>query len=138
LVEPQVRGTKLYFEQSDSENGKYLVIARFINTGTVHVSPIRCRAGIVDTVLSPVPRVTADLGSRDRGMILPFEERYFSGIIDISSLPDGRYAFEVVLKYDQGQADRQVQMIIRTEGGIKVPRIEYQQEQLSEIFEVQW
>jgi hypothetical protein len=102
--------------------------------------PRRCRAGIVDTALSPVPRVTADLGSRDLGMLLPFEDRYFSEIIDISSLPDGRYRFEVVLKYEESQqpAERQVQMVIRTVDGVKVPTIEYQQEQLTDLFEVQW
>ena len=72
-------------------------------------------------------------------MMLPFEDRYFSEIIDLSSLPDGRYRFEVVLEYEQGQtAKRQVQMTIRTEGGVKVPTIERQQEQLPEIFEVTW
>ena len=138
FVEPQVRGTQLYFEESDSANGQYLVIARFINTGTVHVIPKRCRVGIVDPSVSAVPMVTASLGSRDLGMLLPFEDRYFSEIIDISNLPDGRYVFEVILEYEQGQAERQVQMIIRTEGGVKVPRIERQQEQLPEIFEVTW
>ena len=138
LVEPKVVGNQLYFNEYDAANGQYLVIARFINTGTVHVTPKRCRAGIVDTALSPVPRVTADLGSRDLGMLLPFEDRYFSEIIDISSLPEGRYRFEVVLQYDQGQVKRQVQMVIRTVDGVKIPTIEYQQEQLSDLFEVQW
>ena len=139
LVEPKVVGTQLYFEESDPANSKYLVIARFVNVGTVHITPKKCKVGIVDTALSPVPRVTASLGSRDLGMMLPFEDRYFSEIIDLSSLPDGRYRFEVVLEYEQGQtAKRQVQMTIRTEGGVKVPTIERQQEQLPEIFEVTW
>ena len=138
LVVPQVIGKQLYFNEADAANGLYLVIAQFVNMGTVHITPKRCRAGIVDTALSPVPRVTADLGSRDLGMLLPFESRYFSENIDISSLPDGRYAFEVVLQYDQGQAERQVQMIVRTVDGVKVPTIEYQQEQLTDLFEVQW
>ncbi len=138
LEAPKVVGTQLYFEESDPANSKYLVIARFVNTGTVHVTPMRCRAGIVDTTESPVPMVTADLGSRDLGMMLPFEDRYFSEIIDISSLPDGIYRFEVVLKHDKGDAVRQVQMNIRTVNGVQIPTIVRQQEQLPEIFEVKW
>jgi len=138
LVEPKVVGKQLYFEQSDSENAKYLVISQFINMGTIHVTPRRCRVGIVDPAVSPVPMVTASLGSRDLGMLLPFESRSYSEIIDLSSLDDGRYVFEVVLEYEQGRAERQVQMTITTEGKVKVPRIERQQEQLPEIFEVKW
>jgi hypothetical protein len=138
LVDLKVEGMPFQFKDFDSKNSQYLVTAQFKNLGLVHIKPTRCRVGIVDTAVSAVPRVSADLGSMKRGTMLPFETRDFSEVVDISSLPDGRYRAEVVLEYERGEKTRQLQMTVSTEGGMKVPRVEYQQEQLPDIIEVQW
>lgn len=78
---------------------RYVVIARFMNTGNVHFTPT-CRA----TVTAPDgrPYRGAALSGEPANVMLPLEHRVFSEVIDFAGLPAGYYRLTVSLQYGSG------------------------------------
>jgi len=136
-VEPFVYGMTL--RPALKEGSEYYIVARFGNFGSIHFTPIRCRAAVVDPLTS-APRVITRLSSRKRGMMLPFEARDFSGVIDFSKVPVGTYRLAVELQYGgPGQmADKQIGIRVMAQGGQKVIEVLQLQEDLGEKIEVKW
>ncbi|MBN1804754.1 MAG: hypothetical protein JW837_05850 [Sedimentisphaerales bacterium] len=118
---------------------EYYVVARYGNFGRIHFTPIRCLAAIVDGTGSPL--AMASLVSRETNMMLPFEARDYSGVIDISRVPEGNYRLATELKYGQSQAeraDKQIGIRVMAQGGQKVIEVLQLQEELGGKIEVQW
>jgi hypothetical protein len=118
---------------------EYYIVARYGNFGRIHFTPIRCRAAIVDGTGAPMAVTT--LISRKTDMILPFEARDYSGVIDISRVPEGIYYLASELKYGPDQAekaDKQIGIRVMAQGGQKVIEVLQLQEELGGKIEVQW
>jgi len=117
---------------------EYYVVARYGNFGRIHFTPIRCRAAIVDSLGAPM--AVATLISRKTDMILPFEARDYSGVIDISRVPIGTYRLASELQYgpEVGEkTEKQIGIRVMAQGGQKVIEV-LQVENLGEKIEVQW
>ncbi len=135
-VAPFVYGMKL--KPAHKEGSEYYIVARYGNFGSIHFTPRRCRAAIVNATTG-TPRVRTSLSSRKTGLMLPFEARDFSGVIDFSKVPVGTYRLAAVLEYASGE-EVMLQQVIRVmaQGGRKVMEVLQLQEDLGEKIEVKW
>jgi len=136
-VEPFVYGMTL--RPALKGGSEYYIVARYGNFGRIHFTPIRCRAAIVDGTGAPM--AIAALISRKTNMMLPFEARDYSGVIDISRVPEGVYRLAAELKYGPDQAekaDKQIGIRVMAQGGEKVIEVLQLQAELGGKIEVQW
>ncbi len=144
-VEPFVYGMTLI--PALKGGSEYYIVARFGNFGSIHFTPIRCRAAVVDptaidlTTGAPMgmPRIRTSFSSMKSGMMLPFEARDFSGVMDFSDVPVGTYRLAVELQYGPGQmAGKQIGIRVMAQGGRKVIEVLQLQEDLGGKIEVKW
>ena len=136
-VEPYVIGMDL--RPALKGGNEYYVVARYGNFGRIHFTPVRCLAAIVDGTGSPLSM--ASLVSRKTDMILPLEARDYSGVIDISRVPEGNYRLATELRYGSSpaeRADKQIGIRVMAQGGQKVIEVLQLQEELGGKIEVQW
>ena len=117
---------------------EYYVVARYGNFGRIHFTPRGCRAAIVSDTGEPM--AVAALTSRKTNMILPFEARDYSGVIDISRVPVGVYRLAAELRHGpelSEKTDKQIGIRVMAQGGKKVIEV-LQVDNLGEKIEVQW
>jgi len=82
---------------SAGEPSKYFVSARFLNLGDVHVSP-KCEARLVLPDGRPIK--TGPMRCEGKlSLMLPLEQRDFSGELDLSYIQAGYYRVEALLDY---------------------------------------
>jgi len=135
-VEPFVYGMTL--RPAHKGGSEYYIVARFGNFGSIHFTPIKCRVAVVDPATS-LPRIRTSLSSMKTGIMLPFEARDFSGVIDFSKVPVGMYRLAVELQYGPTQmADKQIGIRVMAQGGQKVIEVLQLQEDLGGKIEVKW
>ncbi len=135
-VDPYIYGMTL--KPALKDGMEYYVIARYGNFGRIHFTPLGCRAAIVDSLGAPV--AVAALTSRKTDMMLPFEARDYSGVIDISRIPEGVYRLAAELRHGLELAektDKQIGIRVMAQGGQKVMEV-LQVDNLGEKIEVQW
>ncbi|NQT00978.1 MAG: hypothetical protein HQ580_03050 [Planctomycetes bacterium] len=136
-IEPYVIGMTL--RPALKDGSEYYIVARYGNFGRIHFTPIRCRAAVADA--TGIPRALAALTSRKTNMVLPFEARDYSGVIDVSGIPVGTYRLAAELRYGPNPSDRvekQIGIRVMAQGGQKVMEVLQLQEELGGKIEVQW
>jgi len=133
---PAARATRLI--PTALSESKYLIAASFFNSGISHLTPIKCKAAVTigaDTI----PRASTLLNSNERGVMLPFESRNFSGVIDFANLPAETYRLSAAMEYTQGVwATKQIAIRVNLEGEKRVIDVVGTEEELPEIIEIQW
>lgn len=137
-VEPFIKGMDL--RPALKEGSEYYIVARFGSFERIHFTPIRCRVAVVDIGTS-APRMVTSLSSSKTGMMLPFEARDYSGVIDFANVPVGMYRLAAELRYGSalGQiADIQIGIRVMAQGGQKVIEVLQLQKDLGEKIEVKW
>ncbi len=137
-VEPFVEGMVL--RPALKEGSEYYIVAKFGNFERIHITPIRCRAGVVGAA-DPTgrPRAMTVLSSIKSDIMLPFTSRVYSGVIDFSNVPVGTYRLVAELQYSPGQmVDKQIGIRVMTQGGQKVIEVLQLEEDLGEKIEVNW
>jgi hypothetical protein len=82
----------------NTEPSKYIISARFVNEGDVHVSP-KCEAQLVQTNGSPIKTGIMTCEGKSPVM-LPLEQRDFSGDLDLTYIEPGYYRVEARLDYN--------------------------------------
>jgi hypothetical protein len=103
-----------------AESGKYVLQARFANSGNVHFKP-KCKAVVVT---GQGQTVTETELAGEEGIMLPLESREFSGIVDFGKIEPGAYALKAVLEFAPGQgAAEQLPIRVTVEDGQKVVTI---------------
>jgi len=135
-VEPYVHAMTL--RPALKDGAEYYIVARYGNFGRIHFTPVNCRAAIVDSTGSP--QAMAALTSRETNMLLPLEARDYSGVIDISRVPQGVYRLATELKYgpeDAQKASLQIGIRVMAQGGQKAMEV-LQLRELEGNIEVQW
>ena len=135
-VEPYIYGMTL--KPALKGGTEYYVIARYGNFGRIHFTPLGCKAAIVRSTGEAIA-LTA-LTSRKTNMILPFEARDYSGVIDISRVPEGVYRLAAELRHGpelSEKTDKQIGIRVMAQGGKKVIEV-LQIDNLGEKIEVQW
>ena len=136
-AQPEADGLKINIQ--DLGQSKFLVAATFANQKNIHFSPITVRAGALQTSdSSGIPRVSEYL-SGDPGLMLPFEMRQFSGVLDFSSLPADTYLLVGRLEYAPEQFARINKLIrVSIEGNRRIVQIIGTQDELGENVEIKW
>jgi len=133
---PQARATRLI--PTVLSESKYLIAASFFNSGIDHFAPVKCKAAVT-TGVDRVPRASTLLTSTERGVMLPFESRNFSGILDFANLPADIYRLSAALEYAPGAwATKQIAIRVNLEGDKRVIDVVGTEEELPEIIEIQW
>ena len=118
---------------------KYLIVAEFINIGTIHFDPKECKAAVT-LGAEQVARASVKLQSTATGLMLPGEVRNYSGVLNFSSLPAGTYRLTAGLDYAPGKprVGKQTVIQVSIEGDQRIIDTIGVQEELSEIVEVKW
>ncbi|MHC4434212.1 MAG: hypothetical protein ACYTBS_20405, partial [Planctomycetota bacterium] len=136
-VEPSARTTRM--TPVAVAGSQYRVVASFENNGIIHFDAKNCKAVVISPTDPPtvdgvrVPRASAKLESVVKGAMLPFEERQFSGMLDLSALDAGNYYLSAGLEYAPGQwAEKQVSMEVTIADGRRLVRVTGTQEDLPE------
>ena len=72
-------------------------------------------------------------------LMLPFETRDFSGVLDLSYVPADVYALAAAIEYAPGLwAPKQMAVRVSIEGDRRIVQVLGVEEELSELIEVQW
>lgn len=105
VLDKTVQGTpqvdNMVFTVSELSPSRFIVTARFLNNGDVHVLP-RCRA--VLTMLDGTtrkPLVLTSEGVGQTGILLPLDVRNFSGVLDVADVTAATYRLTAILEYDR-------------------------------------
>ncbi|MCL5282021.1 MAG: hypothetical protein M1376_19175 [Planctomycetes bacterium] len=117
---------------SESSASRYLVTASYQNAGETHAVSLACQGvvsivgggGLGSAVYKRFQMTSEAVGQT--GILLPFETRTYSGILDISDVPPGEYYVTSVLRWPGSAADglqQQVAVRISEQGGRKVARM---------------
>jgi len=116
---------------------EYLVAARGGNFGSVHFTPT-CRVAVTepDTGRSRIKKV---LSSNRSGLLLPYEARDFSEVLDFSSVPVGDYRLTAAFEYAPDErAEKQIAIRVAGEPAQRFVEILQMEEELAQKIEVQW
>jgi hypothetical protein len=136
-AQPEAIGLKIGIQ--DMGQSKFLVAATFANQRNIHFAPITVRAGAIPaSEATGIPR-TSDFLSGDTSLMLPFEIRQFSGVLDFSTLPADTYLLVGRLEYAPNQFARTHKLIqIAVEGDQRVVQTIGTQMELGENVEIKW
>jgi hypothetical protein len=118
-IQPQVRSSAplTIAQQAGTE---YIVSAVFGNYGKIHVTPKRCKAEITNPNGLAINSGVFLTGEKS-GLMLPFEFRAYSGVLDFSECTPGLYRVVVRLGYDdKGVENSQVGIEVIGEGQQRV------------------
>jgi hypothetical protein len=133
-AQPEAVALKLSIQ--DLGESKYLVVAGFGNYGMVQFVPIRVKAGV--TMSTGINRAGIFL-SGNPNLMLPFESRNFSGVMDLSYIPADLYRLAAAIEIAPGVwKDKQMAIRVSIEGGRRMVQIEGVEEELSELVEIKW
>jgi len=117
---------------SETSPSRYLVVGSFVNAGATHVESLTCRGylsvvgggGTGAAVYKQFQMTCETVGQT--GILLPFESRSWSGVLDVSDVPVNDYYVTAILKWPGGPTDGlQQQLVVRVseQGGRKVARM---------------
>jgi len=136
LVETEPAAAALKLTLQDLGESNYLVVARFGNYGMIHFVPIRVKAAL--TMANGINRASTFMMGNPN-LMLPFETREFSGVLDLSYVPADVYALAAAIEYAPGLwAPKQMAVRVSIEGERRIVQILGIEEELSELIEVQW
>ena len=139
-VDAQPAAVALKLVPQDLGDSKYLVVARFGNYGTVQFVPIKVKTALTMTsgASAGINRASMFL-SGNPNLMLPFETREFSGVLDLSYVPADRYTLAAAMEYAPGKwAPKQMAIRVSIEGERRIVQVLGVEEELSELVEVQW
>ena len=131
-----VKCTALSLVEISATNSEYTLQAKFENNGTTHILPTKVRAAVVKA--EGLGYTSAMLYSDKAGMFMPKEKRYYTAIMDFSSLEPDDYYIEVLMEYPTKQeVKRQKRITIKDHRGTRVPEL-LDNEDVTELIPVQW
>jgi len=118
-------------------DSKYLVVAKFGNYGLVQFVPIRVKAALI-MPLTGISRVSTFLYGNPN-LMLPFEERDYSGVLDLTYVSADVYRLAAAIEYAPGVwADKQMSVRVSIEGDKRIVEVLGVQEELTELIKVNW
>ncbi|MBN2590895.1 MAG: hypothetical protein JXA96_13605 [Sedimentisphaerales bacterium] len=130
-----VKCTLINLQETNKTNSEYMIQARFDNGGTTHIVPTTVKAAVVKA--DGFGRTSAMMSSDKAGMFMPYEQRYFTGFLNFSTLEPDVYNLEVLMDYPTKQeVKRQVRVRVRDVNGMRVPEV--LDEEVKELIPVQW
>jgi hypothetical protein len=136
-IQPMVQANTIKIQEQDAAKSQFLVLAEFTNKGSIFINPKRCRAAIARSADGTAMEI-ASLNAIKSGIILPFEKRLYTGILDLSSLPAGSYRIEVSLEYGSLAEKKQIAVQVTIFKEKRIVNIIGTKEELNELVEVKW
>jgi hypothetical protein len=117
---------------SETGPSRYLASATYSNGGEIHVPSVSCQAvlsivgggGGGAAVVKRLLLSSEQYGQR--GALIPFDVRSFSGVLDLSDVPANTYYLTSILSYAGGPPDgvqRQIVIEVSEQGGRKSARM---------------
>jgi hypothetical protein len=114
---------------SETSPSRYLVTGAFGNYGATHVNSLTCQGylsvvgggGVGASIYKRFQMTCEAVGQT--GILLPFQTRSFSGVLDVSDVPENDYYVTAVLNWPGGPADgvqKQLVIKVKEQGGRKV------------------
>lgn len=98
-IQPQIRSSApITIAQQGGE--EYIVSAVFGNYGQIHIIPKRCKA-VITNANGMALNSGVFLTGEKSGVMLPFEFRAYSGVLDFSPCTPGLYLVHVNLEYNE-------------------------------------
>jgi hypothetical protein len=136
-VEAEPAAVALKLTVQDLGESQYLVVARFGNYGLVPFVPIRVKTALSMST-GGINRASMFM-SGNRNLMLPFETRDYTGVLDLSYIPADIYRLGAAMEYAPGVwADKQMAVRISIEGNRRIVEIEGVEEELNELVEIKW
>lgn len=130
-----IKCTAINLTQINASKSTYLIQAKYENGGNTHIDPAKVRAAVVKA--EGYGYTSAMMSADKPGMFLPYDKRYYTGVLDFSSLPPDDYNLEVLMNYPNEQkVQRQVRIRVRDIRGRRSPEI--LDEEVKELIPVQW
>jgi len=134
-IQPQIRSTGP-LNIANQSGSKYIVSIVYGNYGKIHFTPMLCKAVVINT--NNLSMSQERLDAEQMGIMLPFEFRAFSGLIDFFEYPEGIYRIEVGLEYTEGKvATTQLGIEVSIEGEQRVIKA-LQQGEFERRIGIQW
>lgn len=138
-----VRPGNLLIRDWDPANSQFLVVVDYTNYGEVHFTPLKCRAGLAITsgTMAGAVRASTTLSCDERGVMLPLTNRKYSGIIDLSSVPEGIYRLEANMEYAKDKSvNKQISIQVSLNGEMRLVRTVQSGDEITpnDFIEVQW
>ncbi len=132
LTNPKAERTNyldpLEFYLSQAGPGRYIATSFFNNNGVTHVWP-KCRGVLTGTGDNKYKQFLMESAGQP-GIQLPLEKRQFSGVLDLSDIPEGVYRLTAVLEYSNSpntpaseSAQNQILVEVYEQDGQKSARI---------------
>lgn len=136
-AQPEAEGLTMRIQ--DLGQSKLGVAATFINQTAIHFAPITVRAGLISSTSTlGIPR-TSEYLSGNPSLMLPFEMRQFSGVLDLSAVPADTYLLIARLEYAPEQFARTFRLIqVSIEGNQRVVRTVGTQDEIGTNIEIKW
>ncbi|MBN1973042.1 MAG: hypothetical protein JW787_05350 [Sedimentisphaerales bacterium] len=136
-IEPKIICSAINFEEYNISKSEYYVQAAFQNIGQTHIFPSRVRAAAVKA--DGFGRTAALLNCDKYGMFMPYETRYYKGILNFSSVAVDDYNLEVLMNYPpDGAVKRQIRLRVKEVGKRKIPEIIDKNVDSTELMPVNW
>lgn len=95
---PNATPVKMNLKQQD--DGTYIIIARFANSGNTHYAP-KVTASVKAAIGNEITSVSLETS---RKLILPLGEPEYSGSIEFSKIPTGTYKIDAVMLYGDAKS----------------------------------
>jgi hypothetical protein len=129
----QVPGTPLLaatvLTASETGPSRYLVVGGYMNAGEMYLTP-SCQGDLSALGVGGVATFKRFLMSSEslgqKGILLPFQARSFSGVLDLSDVPEGAYFLTSIVRFPGGPAggvQKQVGLQVTEQGGRKYARM---------------
>jgi hypothetical protein len=129
----QVPGTPLLaatvLTVSETGPSRYLVVGGYMNAGEMYLTPA-CQGDLSALGVGGVATFKRFLMSSEslgqKGILLPFQARSFSGVLDLSDVPQGAYFLTSIVRFAGGPAEgvqKQVGLQVTEQGGRKYARM---------------
>jgi hypothetical protein len=114
---------------SETGPSRYMVAAGYMNAGEMYLTP-SCVGDLSVLGVGGVTTYKRFLMSSEtfgqKGVLLPFQARSFSGVLDLSDVPPGAYYVTSILKWPGGNTDGlqdQRTILVTEQGGRKYARM---------------
>jgi hypothetical protein len=137
IATTDVMASSINLTEINAERSQYAVRARFTNNGNSHIIPSKVRAAVVKA--DGFGRTASLLNSDKYGMLLPFDDRFYQGILDFSTVAPDDYNLEVLMDYPTDKTvSKQIRIKVTESGNRRIPEILEQNLKSDELIKVQW
>ena len=134
---PNIKLPMIDLTEINEEQSLYAVKATFVNSGTSHIIPEKVKAAVAKA--DGFGWTSVYMSSDKYGVLLPYEERFYQGILNFSNVAPDNYNLEVIMEYSSNKTfSKQVRIKVTGKGSTRIPEILEQNLKSNELVTVHW